>query len=180
MIRVEQADIWVNDRFLELGLEVLFADETLVNRRLRFVFFTIDHYFNVKAQNYNLSTHRVVFLTQGPGYNFLNDLNMYRIDTRSDLDDIRRFIVELSCDLDKREPLKSVGVRLTLRDRLIIEQLSVGVNVSEIANINQIHYKTVCQIRQDLIRKLGCENQVELMEILRSDVFKRWVLNNAT
>lgn len=177
MKQVKNDDIWVNDLYLRQGIENLLQEKIFLHSGLRFVFFTIDNYYNVKKQNYDHKTHRLIFLTQGTEFRFLNDFDMHRIDARSRLDAIRNFITRIAHGLESSDKLISENITLTARDRILIEQLSAGKKVVDIANMIRMHIKTVYQIRHNLIRKLGCNSLVEFLRILKNDVFKSWLVN---
>lgn len=177
MKQVKNDDIWVNDLYLRQGIENLLQEKIFLHSGLRFVFFTIDNYYNVKKQNYDHKTHRLIFLTQGTEFRFLNDFDMHRIDARSSLDAIRNFITRIAHGLENSDKLISENITLTARDRILIEQLSAGKKVVDIANMIRMHIKTVYQIRHNLIRKLGCNSLVEFLSILKNDVFKSWLVN---
>lgn len=177
MKRLERVDIWVSDRFLEQGLESIFRENRNVKSHLRFVFFTIENYLNVKAQNYNLSTHRLVLLTQGGQFSFLSGSRVYKLDTRITPKEIYSFFIETAWDLDSSNDVSNEKIMLTHRERVILSHMSDGKSVREIAYIVHVHKKTVYQIRRDLIKKLGCASLTGLFRIMRSDVFKRWMIN---
>lgn len=176
MKRVKTADIWISDIYLQRGLETLLETSFSAPARKRFVFFTIENYYDVKAQNYDLSTHRLVLLTQGDMYYFLSDFKMFRLHARCDLSTLQRSIKDIASDVEKvrKRPEKIV---LTARDKIFLDQFSAGKSVQEIALLNKIHYKTVYQNRQKLITKLGCTNLVNFFRTLKSDVFKTWVVS---
>lgn len=172
MKRIKEADLWVRDKFLEQGLEALFRERVVLHDNLRFVFFTIDYYYDVKAQNYDLSAHRLIFLTQGYSFRFLNDFRMYRLDVNETLDTIHSFIVEISWNSELVDSVTYENMILTIRDRVLIEQLSNGKNVAKIATLNQLHYKTVYQNRQDLMKKFGCESLVDFLKCSKTKFSK--------
>lgn len=176
MKRVKTADIWVSDVYLQRGLETLLDKSFSAPARKRFVFFTIENYYAVKAQNYDLSTHRLVLLTQGDMYYFLSDFKMFRLNARSDLSTLQRSIKDIASDGEKVRK-RTEKIVLTDRDKVFIDQFSSGKSVQEIAMLNKLHYKTVYQNRQKLITKLGCTNLVNFFTTLKSDVFKRWVVS---
>lgn len=176
MKRVKTADIWVSDIYLQRGLETLLENAFSASASKRFVFFTIENYYDVKAHNYDLSSHLLVLLTQGDMYYFLNDFKMFRLQARCDLSTLQRAIKEIAAN-EERSRKTPEKIVLTDRDKVFLDQFSSGKSVQEIAMINKLHYKTVYQNRQKLITKLGCTNLINFFTTLKSDVFKRWVVS---
>ena len=130
MKRVKTADIWVSDVYLQRGLETLLDKSFSAPARKRFVFFTIENYYAVKAQNYDLSTHRLVLLTQGDMYYFLSDFKMFRLNARSDLSTLQRSIKDIAADGEKVRK-RTEKIVLTDRDKVLYQSRQLLYNAEK-------------------------------------------------
>lgn len=174
MKKMKRADVWVSDMFLEQGIEALVNESLVKDNKIFFVFFTADEYFNVVARNYNPSTHRLILLTQGLLYSFINDENIYRLDSRATMDTINSFMTIIS-DGDEKTRNTKEKIAFSVNEKAVLRCLMAQKNIMETASINKIHFKTVYHLRQSMSKKLGCGTIVELFSVIRSEIFKKWI-----
>lgn len=176
-MKVEQlarADLWVDDSFLAQGLRFV-LEKAHFDSRIRYVFFTIEHYDAVLAQNYDCQTHCLILLTPGHMFHFLTDLSLYRLNTRATLGEMEALMAQAALRKGKSADLRQPKVKLSDRERRLLLLLREGKKVAEIADQFNLHFKTVYQTRQKLIVKLGCTGLIDFLRTLRTDVFIRWL-----
>lgn len=176
-VQLAHADLWLSDHYLRLGLESIFATMTFDSPSLRYVFFTEKHYADVLAQRYDLNKHRLILLTEGYLYNFLTDIPLHRLSARSTVSEMEAFIAAITYGKG-RESVAEKRVRFTARERLLIDLIKDGKKMAEMGAYFNVHTKTVYQIRQTVIRKMGCSGMIDFLRTLRSDVFSNWLVEN--
>lgn len=170
-----QADLWIEDTFLQQGLERIFEAVKIDRKDVKFVFFTIEQYENVKNHPYDMSTHRFVLLTDGHMYHFLDAFFIHRISAHTPVNKLKDFIIEAQWQPAGKISLKPEKMLLTRREKLLLSQLGEGKKVLDIAKMSNLHFKTIYQNRRSLIKKLGCMGQIDFMQILRTPVFQTWL-----
>lgn len=173
--RTDNADFWVDDKYLQLGLEKIVKETPPARSQVRLVFFTIDQYRQVKSQRYSLLTHRLVLLTQGHMYNFLDEFKIDRLRKDASYDEMERFIAQANWDREMDQHVDLHRIHLTERDRTLLAYFCEGKNIAEVAELTQLHLKTIYLMRRNLIEKLGCSGLIDFLHTLRTDVFKEWL-----
>lgn len=175
-ICVGNTDFWIDDNFLQLGLEKSIHKLTNLNPDMRLVFFTIDQYTQVKKQRYCPSAHRLILLTEGHMYNFLDDEKIFRVQKKSSFFEMEKSIVDAIHKDNKNPKTDAQNIVLSERDKTLLNYFCEGKKVSEIATLMQLHFKTIYLIRKSLINKLGCSGLIDFLHTLRKDVFKMWLM----
>ncbi|WP_368289043.1 LuxR C-terminal-related transcriptional regulator [Kluyvera intermedia] len=179
-VRTGNIDFWVDDSFLQLGLERTINKSSVLDPNIRLFFFTIDQYSQVKKQRYNSSAHRLILLTEGHMYNFLDDAGIYRMQKKSSFSEMEKVIVNATQRHDKAPKADLQTVVLSERDKTLLNYFCEGKKVNEIAELMQLHFKTIYLIRKNLISKLGCSGVIDFLHTLRKDVFKTWLMQTPT
>ncbi|MEW5562743.1 LuxR family transcriptional regulator [Enterobacter asburiae] len=173
----DHADIWLTDNYLRMGLENILQKIKFDNTGLRYVFLTEHHYTDVLKHNYDLTKNRIVLLTEGTSFNFLNTAPFYQLPKRVTVHELQNFVISISYLADK--PLESKKpVLLTARERRLIDLIKEGKKMAEMGEYLNLHIKTVYQTRQTLIKKIGCSGAIDLLRTLRSDIFKNWLMES--
>ena len=175
-IRVGNIDFWIDDNFLQLGLEKSIHNLKNLNPNMRLVFFTIDQYTQVKKQRYNPSGHRLILLTEGHMYNFLDDEKIYRVHKKSSFTEMENLIVDAIHKNNKNSKSDTPNIVISERDKTLLNYFCEGKKVSEIATLMQLHFKTIYLMRKTLINKLGCSGLIDFLHTLRKNVFKMWLM----
>jgi len=129
---------------------------------------------NVKRYNYNLLTHRFILLSDGHSYNFLDSFNVNRISSKTSVEEMVNFLKTLRKKCEDNIHMEQ-KVKLSARETTLLDQMSDGKKVIEMAENLNVHIKTVYQMRTKLIKKLGCSGNIDFMQTLRTDVFKSWL-----
>ncbi|MFV0265375.1 MAG: hypothetical protein ACK5JN_23655 [Kluyvera sp.] len=173
-VRTEHADFWLSDNYLRWGLESLFTQNSLAKDSIHYVFLTEQRYSEVRQQNYNLSNTRIILLTDGSRFQFLNDMAIYQFPIKSSIEELQQFIISIS---SQKEPLRhyKAPVSLNQRERLLIDLIKQGKRMADMGELLNLHIKTVYQTRQSLMKKMGCSGAADLMHKLHSDIFKSWL-----
>lgn len=176
-VQLAHADLWLSDHYLRLGLENVLATMTFDSPSLRYVFFTEQYYADVLAHRYDLSQHRLILLTEGYLYNFLTDIPLHRLSARSTVSEVEAFMAAITYAKGKEKGAEK-RVRFTARERLLIELIKDGKKMAEMGTYFNVHTKTIYQIRQTVIRKMGCSGMIDFLRTLRSDVFSTWLVES--
>ena len=94
--------------------------------------------------------------------------------TEGELHELLRPIIAIS-QANENQLQRKIPVVLTHRERVLINLIKEGKRIAEIGEHLNLHIKTVYQVRQSLIKKMGCSGAVDLLRTLHSDVFKNWL-----
>ncbi|MFJ2973993.1 LuxR C-terminal-related transcriptional regulator [Kluyvera sp. NPDC087067] len=175
-VRTGNIDFWIDDSFLQLGLERTIHKSRAVDPDIRLVFFTIDQYNMVKKQRYSSTEHRLILLTEGHMYNFLDDAGIYRMQKKSSFTEMEKIIENATQRRGKAAKAEFQGIVLSERDKTLLNYFCEGKKINEIAELMQLHFKTIYLIRKNLINKLGCSGVIDFLHTLRKDVFKTWLM----
>lgn len=173
-VKLELVDLWLDDNFLEYGLREVLKDVRLDRQNIRYVIFSASQYANVARHNYDLRTHRFILLSDGQRYNFLDSFTVNHISSKASVEEIVKFLTSLRkknedhCHIEQK-------VKLSARETTLLDQMSDGKKIIEMAENLNVHIKTVYQMRTNLIKKLGCSGNIDFMQTLRTDVFKSWL-----
>lgn len=176
-VRSDYADLWLSDHYLRCGLENILQQMTFENKAMRYVFLTEDKYLDVLEHQYDLTKNKIILLTDGSRFHFLDGLSFYQFPTKSGIAELQKFMTSMIHSNETQAKPKS-PVLLTRRERLLIDLIKEGKRMAEMGGHLNLHVKTVYQIRQTLIKKMGCSGAVDLMRTLHSDVFKSWLTQN--
>nr|WP_159466213.1 LuxR C-terminal-related transcriptional regulator [Scandinavium goeteborgense] len=176
-MQLEQVDLWLSDHYLQLGLQKALENIRFDDTCIRYVFLTEQYYADVLSHNYDLDKNRLILLTNGHDFNFLDSVPLHRLSARATLDDIRNFITSITWQ--KGEPtMPSHRMLLTAREKKLIDLMKEGKKMTEVGMHMNVHIKTIYQIRQNLIKKMGCTGLIDFLRTLRSDVFSLWMQEN--
>lgn len=173
-VKLELVDLWLDDNFLKYGLCEILKDVRLDCQNMRYVMFSASQYANVTQHNYDLRTHRFILLSDGQRYNFLDSFTVNHISSKASIEEIVKFLTSLRkknedhCHIEQK-------VKLSTRETTLLDQMTDGKKIIEMAENLNVHIKTVYQMRTNLIKKLGCSGNIDFMQTLRTDVFKRWL-----
>ncbi|MEO3988658.1 helix-turn-helix transcriptional regulator [Pseudocitrobacter cyperus] len=173
-VKLELVDLWLEDNFLELGLRQVLGNIRFEHRDIRYVIFSANQYPHVKNHGYDLRRHCFILLSDGHLYNFLDSFSVNHISSKVTIGEMTRFLTSLRKTREgaRRSEQK---VKLSPRETTLINQMSDGKKINEMAQDLNVHIKTVYQIRSNLIKKLGCSGHIDFMQTLRTDAFKSWL-----
>ncbi|MBB1200989.1 LuxR family transcriptional regulator [Enterobacteriaceae bacterium 89] len=173
-VRSGHADLWLSDLYLRCGLENILQNIHFHHSAIRYVFLTERHYSDVVKQNYDLTTTKFILLTEGSVFNFLGDEAFYQLPMKTSVKELQKLINTLS--LHKEVPNHhQARISLTDRERQVIDLIREGKRIAEMGPLLNVHIKTVYQIRQALMKKMGCDGLIDFLRTLRSDVFRNWL-----
>ena len=167
-------DLWLSDIYLRCGLESILKDIHFGNSQQRYVFLTEQQYSEVLEQNYDLSNHKIIMLTDGRSFNFLGSPAMYQLPMKTTAKELQKFINTITSQKNMDEKPES-KFALTERELRLIELIMEGKKMAEMGEHLNVHLKTVYQMRQTLIRKMGCDGLIGFLRTLHSDIFSRWL-----
>lgn len=173
-VKLELVDLWLDDNFLEFGLRQVLKNLYLDRKDIRYVIFSASQYVNVKRHNYDLRTHRFILLSDGRLYNFLDSFTVNHISSKASVDEMVKFLTNLRKRSEDHSHIEQ-KVKLSARETTLLDQMSDGKKIIEMAENLNVHIKTVYQMRTNLIKKLGCAGNIDFMQTLRTDVFKSWL-----
>jgi DNA-binding CsgD family transcriptional regulator len=176
-VQLEQVDLWLSDHYLQLGLQKALENIRFDDTGIRYVFLTEQYYADVLSHNYDLDKNRLILLTNGHDFNFLDSVPLHRLSARATLDDIRHFITTITWQKGEAT-LPSHRMLLTAREKKLIDLMKEGKKMTEVGMHMNVHIKTIYQIRQNLIKKMGCTGLIDFLRTLRSDVFSCWMQEN--
>jgi Bacterial regulatory proteins, luxR family. len=173
-MRSGHVDLWLSDNYLRCGLESILQNIHFGDSQQRYVFLTEQQYFDVINQHYDLTKNKIIMLTDGNTFNFLGTSSMYQLSMKTTANDLQKFITTISNP--KNTSAKSeCQFSLTARERRLIDLIKEGKKMAEMGEHLNVHIKTVYQIRQTLIKKMGCDGVIDFLRTLRSDVFRNWL-----
>lgn len=173
-VKLERVDLWLDDNFLELGLRQILRNVRFNRDDVRFVIFSVNQYANVKQHQYDLRTHRFLLLGDGNLHNFLDSFTVNFISSKASINEMTRILTTIGKQREESPRLEQ-RVKLSPRETTLLDQMSNGKKIIEMAENLNVHIKTVYQIRSNLIKKLGCSGNIDFMKTLRNDVFKSWL-----
>lgn len=176
-VRSEHADLWLHDNYLRWGLENILQQMTFEKNSMRYVFLTESKYLDVLEHNYDPENNKVILLTDGASFHFLDGVSFYQFPMKSGIAELQKFMTSI-VGSNGRKVQHKPPVLLTRRERLLIDLIKEGKRMAEMGGHLNLHIKTVYQIRQTLIKKMGCSGAVDFMRTLHSDVFKSWLTEN--
>ncbi|HCB1662945.1 TPA: LuxR family transcriptional regulator, partial [Citrobacter farmeri] len=129
---------------------------------------------DVLKHNYDRGSSKIILLTDGSFFHFLDGIAFYQFPMDSSIEELQKFIIAIS-QANENQLQRKIPVVLTHRERVLINLIKEGKRIAEIGEHLNLHIKTVYQVRQSLIKKMGCSGAVDLLRTLHSDVFKNWL-----
>ena len=174
-VRTGHADLWLSDNYLRCGLENILTKVSFGDNAIRYVFLTEHEYAEVINHNYNLRKSRIILLTDGSRFEFLDDLSVYQFPMKSSVEELHEFILSVVNQKGRRAARKN-RVLLTPRERRLIDLIKQGKRMADMGDHLDLHIKTIYQTRRALIKKMGCSGAVDLLKKLRSEVFNNWLI----
>ncbi len=180
IITLKNADIWVDDSYLALGIETLLSTYRSHTPNIRFVFFSAEHYFDVLAHHYDLMKHRLIMLIDKQAYAFLNNMPVTRLSIKASADAFSDTLFKLSHRPRQERLLQSDSIELTEREQVFLKLMTEEKNISDIGKSLNLHIKTIYKTRYDLAEKTGCANVTEFLHTFRTNLFKHWLATTVT
>ncbi|AUO64212.1 DNA-binding CsgD family transcriptional regulator [Citrobacter amalonaticus] len=173
-VQSEHADLWLSDNYLRWGVESILEHIAFGNTAIRYVFLSENQYLDVLKHNYDRGSSKIILLTDGSFFHFLDGIAFYQFPMNSSIEELQKFIISISHATEEQLQRK-IPVVLTRRERVLINLIKDGKRIAEMGEHLNLHIKTVYQARQSLIKKMGCSGAVDLLRTLHSDVFKNWL-----
>lgn len=131
-----------------------------------------NQYLDVLKHNYDRGSSKIILLTDGAFFHFLDGIAFYQFSMDSSIEELQEFIISISHP-NENQLQRKIPVVLTHRERVLINLIKEGKRIAEIGEHLNLHIKR-STVRQSLI-KMGCSGAVDLLRTLHSDVFKNWL-----
>jgi DNA-binding CsgD family transcriptional regulator len=176
-VQSKHADLWLSDNYLRWGVESILEHIAFGNTAMRYVFLNENQYLDVLKHNYDRGSSKIVLLTDSSLFHFLDGITFYQFPMSSSIEELQKFIISIS-HANEKQLQRKTPVVLTRRESVLIDLIKEGMRIAEMGEYLNLHIKTVYQIRQSLIKKMGCSGAVDLHRTLHSDVFKNWLAEN--